>query len=74
MHLDSRPIGHITYHTSCPIGQCSGYRLYLSINDKYKSSTTTKDMIRIKCRIKKIYLSWEIPYLRIDNDISFSLL
>ena len=37
---------------------------HLSINHKYQSPTATKDVLRVKCRIKEVDLSRKVPDLK----------
>ena len=38
-------------------------QIYLSINDKDESSTTSKYVLRVKCWVKEVYLARKIPDL-----------
>lgn len=41
--------------------------LWLWVNDKYQCSCSPEDHLIVKCRVKKVNLSWEVPNLKIDK-------
>lgn len=41
--------------------------LYLSINDEHQSSMTSKNLLRIKRRLKEVNLTWKIENLELDK-------
>lgn len=41
--------------------------LYLGVDDKYQRSCSPEDHLIVKCRVKKVNLSWEVPNLEVNK-------
>lgn len=41
--------------------------LYLGVYDKNQCSCSPEDHLIVKCRVKKVNLSWEVPNLKINK-------